>query len=175
MRAIREADFSMYLKAIRELLSWMFALDSHNNVRWLSVHYRDMCDLPVKHPDVCAESHNGSFKVNKTKRLFSSIALDHAHEQVNAVVKGEGGTIELTENPAALRRWMVAGPELARIVEEFEEVISAKAKTIMKANQSSKVPLLKMLHPVVLFQRAWQSVPGGWTGSHSPSNKRHHE
>ena len=37
-----------------------------------------------------------------------------------------------------------------------------KAKIIMKANQSSKVPLLKMLHPGVLFQRAWQSVPGGW-------------
>ena len=106
----------------------MFALDSHNHVRWSLVHYQDICDLPVKHPDVCAESRNGSFEVHKTKRLFSSIALDHAHEQVNAVVKGGGGTIELTENPAALRRWMVAGPELARIVEEFEEVISANLR-----------------------------------------------
>ena len=34
----------------------------------------------------------------------------HAHEQVNAGVKGEGGAVCLTENPAALRRWMVAGP-----------------------------------------------------------------
>ena len=125
VRAIREADFSLYLKAIRELLPWMFALDSHNYARWLSVHYRDMCELPVKHPDVCAEFRNGSFAVHKTKRLFSSIALDHAHEQVNAIVKGEGGAVGLTENPAALRRWMVAGPELARMVEEFEEVISA--------------------------------------------------
>ena len=57
--------------------------------------------------------------------MFSSIALDHAHEQVNAIVKGEGGAVGLTENPAALRRWMVAGPELARMVEEFEEVFSA--------------------------------------------------
>lgn len=125
VRAIREADFSLYLKAIRELLPWMFALDSHNYARWLSLHYRDMCELPLKHPDVYAEFRNGSFVVHKTKRLFSSIALDHAHEQVNAVVKGEGGAVGLTENPAALRRWMVAGPELARMVEEFEEVISA--------------------------------------------------
>ena len=124
VRAIREADFSLYLKAIRELLRWMFALDSHNYARWLSVHYRDMCELPLKHPDVYAEFRKGSFVVHKTKRLFSSIALDHAHEQVNAVVKGEGGAVGLTENPAALRRWMVAGPELARMVEEFEEVIS---------------------------------------------------
>ena len=86
---------------------------------------RDICELPIKHPDVFTEFQNGSFVVHKTKRLFSSIALDHAHEQVNAVVKGKGGAVGLTENPAALRRWMVAGPELARMVEEFEEVISA--------------------------------------------------
>ena len=80
VRAIREADFSLYVKAIRELLPWMFALDSHNYARWLSVHYRDMCELPLKHPDVYAEFRNGSFVVHKTNRLFSSIALDHAHE-----------------------------------------------------------------------------------------------
>ena len=50
--------------------------------------------------DVYAEFCNGSFVVHKTKRLFSSIALDHAYEQVNAVVEGEGGAVGLTENPA---------------------------------------------------------------------------
>ncbi|KAL9966870.1 hypothetical protein ACROYT_G025005 [Oculina patagonica] len=114
--SIREADFSLYLKAIKEFLPWMFALDSQNCARWLSVHYQDMCELPVKHPDVCAEFRNGAFVVHKTQRLFSSIALDHAHEQVNG----------LTENPAALRRWMVPGPELSRMVDKFEETISAK-------------------------------------------------
>ena len=33
VRAIREADFSLYLKGIREFLPWMFALDSHNYAR----------------------------------------------------------------------------------------------------------------------------------------------
>ena len=78
----------------------MFPLDSHNYARWLSIHYRDMCELPLKYPDVNAEFCNGSFVVYKTKRLFSSIALDHAHEQVNAVVKGERDAVGLTENPA---------------------------------------------------------------------------
>ena len=99
VRAIREADFALYLKAIRELLSWMFALDSQHYARWLSMHYRDTCELPVKHQGVSTEFRNGSFVVHKTKRLFSSIALDHAHEQVNAVVRGEGGDVGLTENP----------------------------------------------------------------------------
>ena len=51
--------------------------------------------------------------------------LDHAHEQVNAVVEGEGGAVGLTENPAALSRGIFAGPELARMNEEFKEVTSA--------------------------------------------------
>ena len=49
------------------------------------------------------------------------MALDQAHEQVNALVKGEGGVVELTDNPSALRRWIVAGPKISRIVAEFED------------------------------------------------------
>jgi len=45
---------------------------------------------------------------------------DQAHEQNNAMVKGEGGAVGLTENPNALRRWMLSGPEMLRLVNEFE-------------------------------------------------------
>ena len=90
---------------------------------WLSVHIRDMSELPNKHPDVFHQFSNGSFVVHKTK-VFSSIALDQAHEQVNAIVKGDGGAVGLTENPSALRRWMIAGPEVARMVQEFENSAS---------------------------------------------------
>ena len=98
------AMFFLLTVTTGKTLPWMFALDSHIYARRLCVHYRDMCELPLKRPDVYAEVRNGSFVVHKTKRLFSSIALDHAHEQVNAVVEGEGGAVGLTENPAALRR-----------------------------------------------------------------------
>ena len=30
-----------------------------------------------------------------------------------------GGAVDLTEKPVALLRWMVAGPEMARVVNEF--------------------------------------------------------
>ena len=53
--------------------------------------------------------------------MFSSIALDHAHEKNYATIKSDGGgAIGLTQNPEALQRWMVAGPELVRITAEFE-------------------------------------------------------
>ena len=42
------------------------------------------------------------------------------HGKENANVIGEGGAVGLTENPSALRRWMVAGPELSRMIQEFE-------------------------------------------------------
>ena len=120
MRAFREADFPLYVDTIRKILPWMFVMDHPNYSRWLSVHYRDMCLLPSKHPDICNHFSDGAFVVHKTTRVFSSIALDHTHEQVNAVVKGEGGAVGLTEHPAALRRWMVAGPEMSRMIQEFE-------------------------------------------------------
>ena len=120
VRAFKEANFTLYVDAIQQILPWMFVMDHTNYARWLAVHYWDMQVLSSKHPDVYKHFSDGAFVVHKTNRAFSSIALDHAHEQVNALVKGQGGAVGLTENPAALRRWMVAGPELSRNVEEFE-------------------------------------------------------
>ena len=48
------------------------------------------------------------------------IALDQNHEQENEIIKGDGGAVGLTENESALRRWTVAGPEVARVLKEFE-------------------------------------------------------
>lgn len=50
------------------------------------------------------------------------MALDQAHEQVNALVKGDGGAVGLTDNPNALQHWMVAGPEISRMIAEFEDL-----------------------------------------------------
>ena len=47
--------------------------------------------------------------------------IDQAHEQNNEAVKGSGGAVELTENPSAFRKWMVSGPEQARLIKEFED------------------------------------------------------
>lgn len=54
---------------------------------------------------------------------FSAIALNHTHKQENASIKGDGGAVGLTENPAALRLWMVCGLEVARMIKEFENVV----------------------------------------------------
>ena len=61
--------------------------------------------------------------MQKTTNTFSAIPLDQAHEKNNELIKGDGGIIGITENPGALLRWMVARPELARMVKEFETAI----------------------------------------------------
>ena len=76
--------------------------------------------LEVLHPDVNKEFHSGEFTIKKTSREFSGLAIDKAHEQNNAVVKGDGGAVGLTESPSALKRWMLCGPEMARLISKFE-------------------------------------------------------
>lgn len=84
-----------------------------------------MC-IEEQHPEVAAEFHKGNFVVHKSDRAFSAVAIDQAHEWLNAVIKGDGGAVGLTENPSALRRWMLAGPEVSGLVANYEAVSGAK-------------------------------------------------
>lgn len=121
VRSLRQGSFVMYLDALTELVPWFHALDHTHYARWMPVHLKDMAELTTKHPNVARKFSEGHFTVKKTQRVFSSIPPDQAHEQNNACIKGDGGAVGLTDNPSALRRWMVAGPEVARVIEEFQD------------------------------------------------------
>lgn len=85
----------------------------------MPVHIRDMEHLPTS---IHNEFHeHGHWVVHKTKNRFSAMPIDQAHEQNNAIVKGSGGAVGLTQNPSAFRKWLLAGPEQARLIHEFEE------------------------------------------------------
>ena len=120
MRAQREGDFLEYIESLRKIVPLMFAMDHFHYARWLSVHIQDLDQLQNDCPDLWQELVNGHFVTQKTNNLFSMMAHDHVHEQLNAVVKGDGGIIGITENEPALRRFMVAGPETARVLSEVE-------------------------------------------------------
>ena len=123
VRSLRTSNFHLYVQTLEELLPWFFLLDHYHYARWLSVHLRDMKELPTTAPEIAQAFAAGKFTVQKTDNVFSSIALDQAHEQMNKMVKGEGGAVGLTENAAALEKWMTAGPEMARLVDEFERAL----------------------------------------------------
>jgi len=49
----------------------------------------------------------GCFVIARTKSPFSSMGIDQCHEQLNKIVKGNGGAIGLTEDNDKLRRWTI--------------------------------------------------------------------
>ena len=89
-----------------------------------------MVTLSHLHPSIYAEFTKGHFTVQKTDHSFSNIAIDQAHEQHNYIVKDDGGGVGLTESLAALRRWMVSGPEMARLINDFEASIHHSKDTV---------------------------------------------
>ena len=96
----------------------------------------------------------GNFTVKKSKHVFSALAIDHAHEQNNASVKGDGGAVGLTENPSALRRWMVSGPEMARLIGEFESSITEKHDSDYRHHEQKR-------HSQIAFARDVKALSTG--------------
>ena len=119
VRAHREQNFALYLESLKEITPWFFAMDHYNYARWVPVHIHDMENLPSSIHD---EFHlHGHWVINKTRNRFSAMPIDQAHEQNNAVVKGSGGAVGLMQSPSALRKWLLVGPEQARMIEELEK------------------------------------------------------
>ena len=52
--------------------------------------------------------------------------IDQALEQVNAVVKADGGAYGVTGDSAALTRWMVTGPEIRCSITQLETTCTTK-------------------------------------------------
>ena len=83
---------------------------------------------------------NGGFVVQKTCRPFSAIAHDQAHEQCNAMVKGNGGAVRLASDPGALRRWVTAGPQIARLLKSFDRSMTSKSADCLDRHEQSHAP-----------------------------------
>ena len=71
---------------------------------------------------------------------------------MNAEIKGAGGAIGMTENDAALQRWLVSGPEVARMINEFERIFdNYHDPQILEHHDSSLSNLLKFKQNVKAF------------------------
>lgn len=119
IRSHRERKFNLMCAALQKLVLLFFALDHQNYARWVSVLLRDLQTLPASTRE---EFEAGHWTITRSNHRFSSIPIDQAHEQANKRVKGVGGVIGLTENPAMLERWVITGPEISRVVEQFTDV-----------------------------------------------------
>ena len=88
--SIHSGDFNLYKTTISLLMPCFFAFNHTHYARWLSVHLCDMLQLQETNAEVFRHFNEGHFVVAKSKRAFSSRGIDHAHEQNNKYVKGDG-------------------------------------------------------------------------------------
>ena len=133
--AIRDGNFDTFIEALKQMIPRFFAMDNVHYSRWLPIHVKDMLELETRNPEVHQHFRNGCFVVHKTHHKISSISLDQAHEQNNAIVKGTGGAIGLITNASALRCWLISGPEISRIVNDFEQGFTRQANTSDKHHE----------------------------------------
>ncbi len=97
-----------------------FAFDHTHSAHWLPVYIHDLENLPQS--IVKEFQDHGHWVVTKTTNHLSAMPINQAHEQNNMMVNSCSGVVGLTENPAAFRKWMIAGPEQARRGKDFDSV-----------------------------------------------------
>ena len=116
----READYYSYKDSFSDIIPWIFTFNHSHCARWLSLHLHDLSSLK----SVSRNTHEfvkGKFVTQKSSHKFFTLTHDQVHEQLNAMVKGDGGVIGISENEASLRRWMVAAPEIAQVLIDYRE------------------------------------------------------
>ncbi|KAJ8037919.1 hypothetical protein HOLleu_18861 [Holothuria leucospilota] len=114
-----------------------------------------MVSLKQLNPDVYAEFLKGNFVVKKSKRALSAVAIDQAHGQNNASMKGDSVVVSLPENPADLRCWMVSGPDMARSIQEFEESTKKRKDTDGRRHEQKR-------HAQIALHKIWDHCAKQW-------------
>ena len=143
VKSVRLGNFDLYIQSLQVMMPWVFALDHGHYARWLPVRIFDMLKLESLQPHVYKEFQDGGFVVQRSSHRFSSMGLDQNHEQLNKEIKGDGGVHGLYNDPDALRKWMVAGPEIARLVSEFEESFRNEPSSYLHHDESLKKYCMK--------------------------------
>jgi len=98
--------------------------------------------------------------MNKSGRVFSALPTDQTHEQLNAVVKHDGGVIVLTDNDTTLGRYVVSGPAVARLIADFESNLFSCVRS--KNPLPSPLELKNSLHLLTVSQYLKGSEHGSY-------------
>ena len=82
----------------------------------MTVYINDLLSL-AHDSDLYREIVNGKFTVNKTRRKFSAMGEDQAHEQHNTIIKEDGGGVGLFDNYHAILEWSLTVPYISQMLD----------------------------------------------------------
>ena len=89
------------------------------------------------------------------------MALDQIHEQNNKYVKGVSGATSLVnrQDDSALVRWALCGPELRRLIDEFEETFEKEDDGLKKHHEDNETFQVDFFNDVENVLKGFPSNP----------------
>ena len=120
IRASRQGLWLLHLSSLEKLCGVFFCQNRLKYAQYIPEYIAKMQQLETTDPFIWHEFMEGNFCVKKSSVAFSSIGVDHAIEHVNRSMKVMGGIRGITQKPAALSRFFLIAPELARLSQEAE-------------------------------------------------------
>ena len=128
-----------------------------SSIHNIALHVRDTMNVRVKHPALYRQFADGFFTIDKTQNPFSMIGFDQKHEQQNKELNMHGGNLNLSDE-CVFTEWAVAGPEIARVITEFEAgILTRKNAVLNHHDQSPSVQQRFVAHTkalIIAFQEA---------------------
>ena len=148
-RSLESDKFEILVEILDQLLTWMFFLNQVHYARWLPIYIQTVERLPDQHLKVYEGFKKGRCTVQKTQRHFSRISDDQGHEQNNKVIERIGDAIRIVDPPISLAKWIIADPEIARMLSSFDETLSDYVErtelcSIKRTQHSSKICLKRL-------------------------------
>ena len=116
-------------KPLRYLPKYFFFHDRLNYSWIIPLYLAGMKSLKSTDPDINAKFQNGNWVVNKNSKVsFCGLGDDNAPGHANRSMKVSGGLVSITQNPSARAKVFLITPELARLIEQAEEIAGVSIK-----------------------------------------------
>ena len=91
-----------------------------NYQRFATTHFIDLHFVEKASPEMLKLLIEAVYSVNKSGRRLSLMPTDQNHEQVNKDLKGSGRISDLLNTTGSLERFLVSGPIVSQLINDFE-------------------------------------------------------
>ena len=126
LHASRPGNWSLHSSATEELIRDITSINRIKYRRLLPVYLAEMHNLQNTDQIIWEAFLQGEFSVAKTSIPFTAFGVDHAGEQMNKVLKIEGGIVGISRNETASTRYFLTAPIIAQIIANTKELMKEK-------------------------------------------------